>query len=360
MSAKKNTEKAEKGKNEIAIVDEKTVSDKIYLVRGVEVMLDFELAEIYGYETKNFNRQVKNNAEKFEGDDFMFQLTKDEFQEILRCKNFTSSWGGARYLPYAFTEQGVYMLMTVLKGEVAVKQSRALIRAFKAMKDYIIQNQPLLEQHKYLRMIAESQKEIKAIRNDLQSYGALVMDHDERLVEVIERLNDTVKKSEISPIMLDFGKAEIKREFLFLDGQPMKADVAYISIYAQAKKSIHIVDDYIGTKTLHLLQDIKNGVSVTVFSDNAYNILSASDYRDYQRQFPGRTITFQKTMGKAHDRFIVLDYGTKDERVFHCGPSSKDAGNKLAAVTEFAEGDVKKAMHDVVSGMQGNPNLRLR
>ncbi len=80
----------------------------------------------------------------------------------------------------------------------------------------------------------------------------------------------------------------------------------------------------------------------------AFNILSASDYRDYQRQFPGRTITFKQTMGKAHDRFIVLDYGTKDERVFHCGPSSKDAGNKLAAVTEFSDGDVKKAMHDGV------------
>ena len=92
----------------------------------------------------------------------------------------------------------------------------------------------------------------------------------------------------------------------------------------------------------------------------AFNILSASDYRDYQRQFPGRTITFKQTIGKAHDRFIVLDYGTKDERVFHCGPSSKDAGNKLAAVTEFAEGDVKNVMHDVISNMQGNPNLRLR
>ena len=109
-----------------------------------------------------------------------------------------------------------------------------------------------------------------------------------------------------------------------------------------------------------LLQDVKKGVKVTIFSDNTYNILTASDYKDYQKQFSGRTITFQKTMGKAHDRFIVLDYGTKDERVFHCGPSSKDAGNKLAAVTEFAEGDVKKAMHDVVSNMMGNQTLRLR
>ena len=107
------------------------------------------------------------------------------------------------------------------------------------------------------------------------------------------------------------------------------------------------------------MQDVRNGVKVTIFSDNVYNKLAASDYRDYQRQFPGRTITFKKTMGKTHDRFIVLDYGTDDERVFHCGPSSKDAGNKLAAVTEFTEGDVKKLMHDTITNMLDNPDLVL-
>ena len=108
----------------------------IYYVRRVRVMLDVDLAKIYGYSTKDFNRQVKNNIEKFE-QDFMFQLT-DEECEILRCKNSTSSWGGRRYNPYAFTEQGIYMLMTVLKGELATKQSKALIRIFKQMKDYIV------------------------------------------------------------------------------------------------------------------------------------------------------------------------------------------------------------------------------
>ena len=99
----------------IELIEQVDLKDKIHTVRGVQVMLDFELAEIYGYETKNFNRQVKNNIERFEGEDFRFQLTKEEF-ENLRCKNFTSSWGGTRYLPIAFTEQGIYMLLTVLKG----------------------------------------------------------------------------------------------------------------------------------------------------------------------------------------------------------------------------------------------------
>ncbi len=99
---------------EIAIITVEQMENLIYEIRGQKVLLDVDLAKIYGYETKNFNRQVKNNIEKFPSD-FMFRLTADE---ILRCKNFTSSWGGTRYLPYAFTEQGIYMLMTVLKGEL--------------------------------------------------------------------------------------------------------------------------------------------------------------------------------------------------------------------------------------------------
>ena len=144
-----------------------SISSKIYEVRGVKVMLDFELAELYGYETKYFNRQVHNNIEKFD-ESFMFKLTKDEWDKILRCKiftsslnsedngdlilkskiltssidvaeqengilmlkNFTSSWGGRRRIPYAFTEEGIYMLMTILKGELATKQSIMLIKTF--------------------------------------------------------------------------------------------------------------------------------------------------------------------------------------------------------------------------------------
>ena len=110
----------------LPIMDENIIRDKIYFIRGVRVMLDFDLAELYGYETKNFNRQVKNNAGKFEGEDFMFQLSNKEIEELSRCKNFTLNRGTGRgsnikYNPYAFTEQGVYMLMTVLNCNVTVK-----------------------------------------------------------------------------------------------------------------------------------------------------------------------------------------------------------------------------------------------
>ena len=113
--------------DEMMFVNHESLVKKIYIIRGQKVMLDFELAEIYGYSTKRFNEQVKNNADKFD-EDFMFQLSQDEW-EILRSKNSTSNSeqgsGGRRYLPYAFTEQGIYMLMTVLKGELATKQSKA-------------------------------------------------------------------------------------------------------------------------------------------------------------------------------------------------------------------------------------------
>lgn len=124
---------------EIVVINEDTIKNRIYYIRNQKVMLDFELAEIYGYTTTRFNEQVKNNSEKFD-DDFMFQLTKLEFENLISKKS-TSSWGGRRKLPYAFTEQGIYMLMTVLRGDLTVKQSKALIRMFKQMKEFIIENE---------------------------------------------------------------------------------------------------------------------------------------------------------------------------------------------------------------------------
>ena len=133
---------------EIVVIDETTIKNKIYYIRNQKVMLDFDLAEIYGYSTKRFNEQVKRNNEKFD-DDFMFQLTEEEISEISRSQNATLNKGTGRgsnikYKPYVFTEQGIYMLMTVLRGELAVKQSKALIRMFKQMKDFIIENQDFI------------------------------------------------------------------------------------------------------------------------------------------------------------------------------------------------------------------------
>ena len=346
---------------EIAIVDERTIRDKIYEVRDVKVMLDFELAKIYGYETKNFNRQVKNNAAKFEGDDFMFQLTRTEIEELSRCKNFTSIQtqgvkGGRTYLPYAFTEQGIYMLMTVLRGELATRQSRALVKAFKSMKDYIIENQGMIGRQEYLRLsmqVSDNTRDNYQLRKDMD-----VLTEDMR--GVLDKLSDVVTKSEIAPILMELGQPEDKREWLFLDGQPMKAVDAYIKIYAKAQKTIHIVDDYIGPKTLHLLQGAQNGVAITLISDNRGGHLKATDYVDFQKEFPSNPVTFLQSCNKSHDRFIILDYGTPDEKAFHCGASSKDAGNRATAITEFGDSTVKVALSKLLCSMLSNPALVLR
>ena len=127
--------------NEILLIEEK-IEDKIYIIRGIQVLLDSDLAKYYGYTTKAFNQQVQRNIDKFD-EEFMFKLTESEMNNILRSQNVTSSlnnYGGRRYLPYVFTEQGVYMVMTILKGKKAIEQSKNLIRAFKKMKDYLVNN----------------------------------------------------------------------------------------------------------------------------------------------------------------------------------------------------------------------------
>ena len=181
-------------KLEVMEIDETLLQSKIYVVRGQKVMLDFELAEIYGYETKNFNRQVKNNIAKFDGDDFMFQLSDEEVKSFSRCKNFTLNEKNGRgknikYNPYAFTEQGIYMLMTVLRGDLAIKQSRALIRTFKRMKDFIIENQNLIGEREYLQLSMQVSKNIHTtleLRSDLNEV-------EEQMAEVMDKLSDVVK-----------------------------------------------------------------------------------------------------------------------------------------------------------------------
>ena len=133
----------------IVLIDDLSIRDKIHTIRGVKVMLDFDLAEIYGYTTSRFNEQVTNNANKFEGDDFSFVLSDKEFTNLMSKKSI-SSWGGRRKNPRAFTESGIYMLMTVLRGELAVRQSRALIRTFRTMKEHIVAGRSIAARHEML------------------------------------------------------------------------------------------------------------------------------------------------------------------------------------------------------------------
>lgn len=323
----------------------------IYYIWGVRVMLNMDLAKIYGYSTKDFNRQVKNNIEKFE-QDFMFQLT-DEECEILRCKNSTSSWGGRRYNPYAFTEQGIYMLMTVLKGELATKQSKALIRIFKQMKDYIVDNQPLLGQMEYLQLSLQTTQNTQDLLDLRKSLSAV----DDKVASIIDTLGNVVTKSELANVMLDFSNPTVRRGWLILNGQPVESDLAYQQIYATAKKTIFVVDNYIGLKTLVLLKEVSANVKITIFSDNIGNQLHQAEFNDFCREYPDVSVSLQTSGGIFHDRYIVIDYQTADEQIYHCGASSKDGGNKVTTITAVTDGGI---YHPVIDQLLNNPVLVLR
>ena len=326
---------------EIVIVDDKTIQEKIYLIRGQKVMLDADLAEIYGYETKNFNRQVKNNIEKFEGEDFMFQLTENEF-ENLRCKNFTSSWGGSRYLPNAFTEQGIYMLMTVLRGELAIRQSRALIRTFKQMKDFIIENQDFIGSKELVQIAIQTNKNT----NDI--------------AKINDKISTLATKEDLKKVMDNFIDPDTYKHFLLMNGDKIEADVAYTKIYKSAKKSIYVIDNYIGLKTLELLRAAKDNVEVVIFSDNVKNkdMLTKNILNDFRRDYHNINLKIKIAGKRYHDRYIGIDYGTEDEAFYLCGASSKDAGNKISSITKIEESS-KDMYHTMFGRMLDNKNLKI-
>ena len=316
---------ATKEKAEIVpiIIQMNDIGKLIYTIRGKQVMLDYDLAVIYGYEVKRLNEQVKRNIGRFP-DDFMFQLTKDEV-EVVKSQFATSpdsnfyagQEGGRRKPPYAFTEQGIYMLATVLKGEVAEQQSIFIMRAFREMRHYIQQNYQFV-----------TKNELKMLTDDLaQNVKQVEMRQDETDTQ-IAAIHESINKINEN-FVLD---TELKN-FVIYKGQKFEADKAYIDIYQKAKKSIYVVDDYVSIKTLHLLSHKKSGVDVILFTENGFgrsrDHLTSSEVADFNREYPTIQI---KPNPDCHDRFIVIDYRTRNEKVFHCGASSKDAGKKVCAI----------------------------
>ena len=288
----------------------------------------------------------------------MFRLTAKEVEELSRCKNLTLNRGTGRgsnikYNPYAFTEQGIYMLMTVLKGELAVKQSRALIRTFKQMKDYIVENQGLIGQREFLQLsmqITNNVVEKQDLRRDL-------INVEDKVAGSVDNLGNVVHKSELSELILDLNNPQLKYGFLLLNGQPIEANLAYKDIYSIAKKSIYIVDNYIGVKTLVLLKDVPSSIEVIIFSDNIGKGLHTLEYQDFCQEYPFRKIKFQKSGGESHDRYIFIDWNTDKQRIYHCGASSKDAGQRITSITEVVD---QMIYTNLINNLLKNPILQLK
>lgn len=304
---------------ELMTVD--NICNRVYVIRGQQVMLDYDLAEIYGYEVKRLNEQVKRNITRFP-EDFMFQLTKDEIPEdFLKSQIATLNENGnkrglhIKKLPFVFTEQGIYMLATVLRGELAEQQSIFIMRAFREMRHYIKQNQQFVTQSE-MRLVTAKVSEISVQVAGVVDWKNKAEDRFDSIQRSIDTLNENFVSDK------DF------KNFVIYKGQKFEADAAYIDIYQQAKKSIYVVDDYVNTKTLQLLSQKQAGVEVILFTENGHGkrgFLTTSVVNDFIQEYPPLRI---KPNVDCHDRLIVLDYGLTTEQAYHCGASSKDAGKK--------------------------------
>ena len=305
------------------------IRSKVYIIRGQQVMLDKDLAEIYGYDVKRLNEQVKRNINRFP-EDFMFQLKTSEITESLKSQiatlNVSKNKRGMhiKKMPFAFTEQGIYMLATVLRGELAEQQSIFIMRTFREMRHYIKQNQ---------QFVTRSEMELLSSKvTEISVQTATVIDKQKQTDQKVDLIQKNVEQ-----LSENFISEKDVKNFVIYKGQKLEADIAYIEIYQQAKKSIYVVDDYMNAKSLQHLSQKADGVEVVLFTENGKGgkgFLTKSLVTDFQNEYPSLRI---KPNPDCHDRLIVLDYGEETELVYHCGASSKDAGKKLCAINQITE-----------------------
>jgi len=273
------------------LIKNEEIQNRIYTIRDVQVMLDEDLALLYGVETKVLNQAVKRNSERFP-EEFMFQITDDEFNR-LRSQIVTSNQrGGRRYLPYAFTEQGVAMLSAVLRSETAVKISVQIIKAFVAMRRFIAANARIFQRLDTL--------EIKQIDTDKK----------------IDKVLNAIESKEIQP-----------KQGIFFDGQIFDAYKFVADLIRTAKNSIILIDNYIDDSVLTILTKRRKNVKVIIFTKSISKQL-ALDVKKFNAQYPSVEL---KKFSKAHDRFLIID----DKEVYHFGASLKDLGKKWFAFSKL-------------------------
>ncbi len=332
---------------ELMTIDD--ICNRVYVIRGQQVMLDYDLAEFYGYEVKALNQQVKRNIDRFP-EDFMFQLKKEEVpKDFSKSQIVTLNEKGdkrgtnIKKMPYAFTEQGIYMLATVLKGQLAEQQSIFIMRAFREMRHYIKQNQQFVTPSE-LRLVTAKVSEISVQVAGIVDWKNKSEDRFDNIQRSIDAL------SENFVLEKDF------KNFVIYKGQKFEADAAYIDIYQQAKKSIYVIDNYVNTKTLQLLSQKQEGVEIVLFTENGHGkkgFLSTAVVNDFLQEYPPLRI---KPNADCHDRLIVLDYGEPTEQAYHCGASSKDAGKKLCAINIIIETSM---IHPVIDKLLLAPDKQI-
>ena len=312
-------------KNEIAKVESasiqplENIENLIHVIRGKQVMLDVDLARLYGVETKRLNEQVKRNIERFP-EDFMFQLTREEAEssrsqfatlnedgELSRSQFATLNGRGhnIKHLPYAFTENGVAMLSTVLRSQQAININIQIMRAFNAMRHFIATNAQVFQR---LEVIEHTQLSLVAHQEELAAHQTST---DQKLEEVFHRLDEG---------------AATPKEAIFYEGQFFEARVLLEQIIKTATKRVIIIDGYVDAATFEMLDVRAKGVTADIYSDSEYKTLRDSHNASKGKQ-PVNTHKWSKS---SHDRWVIID-----DTLYHCGHSVKDLGKKLSAIMKM-------------------------
>ena len=172
----------------------------------------------------------------------------------------------------------------------------------------------------------------------------------EEIRQIKQQVND------LTVVINDFTDKNIKKDYLFYNGQTVEADIAYSEIYSYAEKTIHIIDNYISLKTLVLLKSVPSGVKVTIFSDNVNHGLHQAEFADFLSEYPHVDIELRSSGGIYHDRYIFIDHATPNEMIFHCGGSSKDGGKRVSSISRVED---TVLYQNIVGSLEGNPVLQL-
>lgn len=264
------------------------IENKILVIRGQQVMLDRDLAGLYGVETKNLNKAMNRNKERFPAN-FCFQLTIEEFANLRFQVGTSNKKGGRRYLPYAFTEQGVAMLSAVLRSETAVKISIEIMNAFVHMRHYLHGNADLINR-------------VNIIENKI----------DTKIIEYDKNFSEIFKIIESTPIPV--------KQNVFVQGQIFDAYIAFHGLIHKAQKEIILIDNYIDLTVLERFSKKKPGVNVTIYT-SPNTTVTQLDVSKFNAQYPTMAIKYTT---KMHDRFLIID----NTEIYFIGASIKDLGKK--------------------------------
>ena len=283
---------------------ENNVESLIRVIRGQQVMLDRDLAELYGVETKRLNEQVKRNIERFP-EDFMFQLTKEECSKSQIATLNEGRGHNIKKLPYAFTENGVAMLSSVLRSKTAVEANIRIMRAFVSMRHFMVNNAAIFQR---LETIEFNQLESNKVQAKILAHQE-VQDH--RIDEIFRRLDEGMYKP---------------KQGIFFDNQIYDAYSFVSELVKSAKQRIILIDNYVDETVLTLLDKRGENVSATIYTQQVSRQFRL-DVDRHNSQYPPIEVDVFR---RSHDRFLCID-----DTVYHVGASIKDLGKKWFAFSKM-------------------------